>query len=116
MIIAPVTLTYHRFYRIDNSENLIGNNGQLEGRGFKYDKKFPIFPSAGRFTCFSKGLHLWTPRVYQCHEMQKVFKDPTSHDLWPLEFIIAAVIGFSVALAGALLGRLLGFAWKKVLT
>jgi hypothetical protein len=46
----------------------------------------------------------------------EVFKDPTSHNLWPLEFIIAAFIGFSVALAGALLGRLLALVWKKVIT
>jgi len=33
-------------------------------------------------------------------------KDPTSHNLWPFEFIIAAVIGVLCASAGALVGSL----------
>ena len=40
-------------------------------------------------------------------------RDPTSHNLWPFEIIIAAGVGFSVALAGALLGGLLVLAFKK---
>jgi hypothetical protein len=32
-----------------------------------------------------------------------VMKDPTSHNLWPFEAVIAAVLGFSCALAGGLL-------------
>jgi hypothetical protein len=31
-------------------------------------------------------------------------KDPTSHNLWPFELIIAAVIGILVSAAGALVG------------
>ena len=31
-------------------------------------------------------------------------KDPTSHNLWPLEFIIAAVVGLLCSSAGALVG------------
>jgi hypothetical protein len=33
-------------------------------------------------------------------------KDPTSHNLWPFEFIIAAVVGLVCSSAGALLGSL----------
>jgi len=36
-------------------------------------------------------------------------KDPTSHNLWPFEFIIAAVIGVLCSLAGALVGSLPAF-------
>jgi hypothetical protein len=32
--------------------------------------------------------------------------DPTSHNLWPLEVIIAAVLGLACALAGAAVGSL----------
>jgi hypothetical protein len=32
--------------------------------------------------------------------------DPTSHNLWPLEVVIAATVGMLVAAAGALLGSL----------
>jgi hypothetical protein len=35
----------------------------------------------------------------------ETFRDPTSHNLWPFEIIIAAVVGFAVACVGALLGR-----------
>jgi len=33
-------------------------------------------------------------------------KDPTSHNLWPFEFIIAAVVGMLCSSAGALVGSL----------
>ena len=33
-------------------------------------------------------------------------KDPTSHNLWPFEFIIAAVLGALCSSAGALVGSL----------
>jgi hypothetical protein len=33
-------------------------------------------------------------------------KDPTSHNLWPFEFIIAAVLGVLCSSAGALVGSL----------
>jgi hypothetical protein len=34
-------------------------------------------------------------------------RDPTSHNLWPLEVVMMAVLGFGAAFAGALAGRLL---------
>lgn len=36
-------------------------------------------------------------------------KDPTSHNLWPFEFIIAAVIGVLCSTVGALVGSLPAF-------
>jgi hypothetical protein len=36
-------------------------------------------------------------------------KDPTSHNLWPFEFVIAAVIGVLCSSAGALVGSLPAF-------
>jgi hypothetical protein len=35
-------------------------------------------------------------------------QDPTSHNLWPLELIIATAVGFVPALGGAVLGHLPG--------
>jgi hypothetical protein len=34
--------------------------------------------------------------------------DPTSHNLWPFELLIAAAYGLPAALGGAVLGRLIG--------
>lgn len=34
----------------------------------------------------------------------EVMRDPTSHNLWPLEIVLAGVVGFGVSLCGALLG------------
>lgn len=34
-------------------------------------------------------------------------RDPTSHNLWPFEIVIAAALGLAVALAGAVVGGLL---------
>ena len=39
--------------------------------------------------------------------------DPTSHNLWPLEVIIALFVGFSCALAGALAGSLVAKLIRK---
>jgi hypothetical protein len=40
-------------------------------------------------------------------------KDPTSHNLWPLEIIIALPIGFGCALAGTLAGMLVAKAFTR---
>ncbi len=39
-------------------------------------------------------------------------KDPTSHNLWPFEIVIAAFIGFAAAAVGALVGGVFGGARK----
>ncbi|HEX7050881.1 MAG TPA: hypothetical protein VF188_11805, partial [Longimicrobiales bacterium] len=40
--------------------------------------------------------------------------DPTSHNLWPIEVVIAAVLGFSASLAGAVPGSLLAWIGRVV--
>jgi len=39
--------------------------------------------------------------------------DPTSHNLWPLELIIAAVVGVVCSLAGAVIGSLPSWLSKR---
>jgi hypothetical protein len=36
-----------------------------------------------------------------------VFADPTSHNLWPFEVVIASGVGFGVSLGGAVFGSIL---------
>lgn len=36
-----------------------------------------------------------------------VVQDPTSHNLWPLEVVIALMVGLSCAVAGAIVGNLI---------
>jgi len=40
-------------------------------------------------------------------------KDPTSHNLWPLELIIAAMVGIACSSAGALVGSFPSFFSKR---
>jgi hypothetical protein len=40
-------------------------------------------------------------------------KDPTSHNLWPLELIIAAMVGIACSSAGALVGSFPSFLSKR---
>ncbi|HEX6632254.1 MAG TPA: hypothetical protein VF048_14235 [Gemmatimonadaceae bacterium] len=43
-----------------------------------------------------------------------VVRDATSHNLWPLELVIAAVVGLACALAGALAGTVLAaLVWRR---
>jgi len=37
----------------------------------------------------------------------EVVKDPTSHNLWPFEVMIALIVGLTSAAAGTLIGRLI---------
>lgn len=41
------------------------------------------------------------------------FRDPSSHNLWPFEVIIAVLMGFACALAGAVAGALLASLIEK---
>lgn len=40
-------------------------------------------------------------------------KDPTSHNLWPFEIIIASLLGYGCALAGALVGHFVRVIWDR---
>jgi hypothetical protein len=44
------------------------------------------------------------PAAVLARVMVEVVRDPTSHNLWPLEAIIASALGFGCALAGAMAG------------
>lgn len=43
----------------------------------------------------------------------EALQDPTSHNLWPLEVIIALAVGLAVAFPGAVLGVILSKLFKK---
>ena len=42
-----------------------------------------------------------------CRAVVDGVKDHTSHNLWPLELIIALIVGFLCALAGSIAGSLI---------
>jgi hypothetical protein len=44
------------------------------------------------------------PAVVMFRIARETAVDPTSHNLWPFEVVIAGFVGFAVALAGALFG------------
>jgi asparagine N-glycosylation enzyme membrane subunit Stt3 len=49
------------------------------------------------------------PAAILARVIVEAVKDPTSHNLWPLELIIAAVVGIVCSSAGALIGSLPSF-------
>ena len=50
------------------------------------------------------GVGLAVPCVVAMRVVADVMGDPTSHNLWPFEVIIAGVVGLAVSVCGALLG------------
>ncbi|PZO08046.1 MAG: hypothetical protein DCF27_09795 [Lysobacteraceae bacterium] len=74
-----------------------------------------VFAVAVALRFFSKATFFQTlgaiglaaPAMVMARVAVETSRDPTSHNLWPLEIIIAMGVGFSVAFAGALLGGLL---------
>ena len=47
---------------------------------------------------------LAVPTAVMARVIVDAVRDPTSHNLWPLELIIALVVGFGCALPGAIVG------------
>jgi len=47
------------------------------------------------------------PAVVMARVVFDCLKDPTAHNLWPFEMVIAFVLGFGPALVGALAGKLI---------
>jgi uncharacterized membrane protein len=47
------------------------------------------------------------PAVIAVRVIYETTADPTSHNLWPFEIVIAAMLGFSISFVGSLLGGLL---------
>ena len=69
--------------------------------------------SKASFTHAFAVVGLAVPAMVMARVAVETFQDPTSHNLWPFEIIIASGVGLSVALAGALLGGLLALARKR---
>jgi len=53
------------------------------------------------------------PAVVMMRVIVDVFRDSTSHNLWPFELVIAVVVGGVAALAGTLLGSLMSLLWRQ---
>lgn len=56
---------------------------------------------------------LVVPAVVFVRVCWDIVSDPTSHNLWPFEIIIAIIVGFVPAFTGALLGNLVLFLDRK---
>jgi len=50
---------------------------------------------------------LAVPTMIMARVILETSQDPTSHNLWPLELIIASAVGLAVSLVGSLAGGLL---------
>lgn len=71
---------------------------------------------AAALLCGLRILALWRctwvmgaslPAAVMARVLVEGLRDPTSHNLWPLEIVIAAFVGFACAVAGAIVGRLI---------
>jgi hypothetical protein len=54
------------------------------------------------------------PAVVLARIVREVALDPTSHNLWPFEVVLAGMLGAAVALAGVALGRVIAKATRRV--
>jgi len=69
--------------------------------------------SAVTFLQTLSAVGLAVPAMVMARVVVETSRDPTSHNLWPLEIIIAAGVGLAVASAGALVGGLLARFFKS---
>lgn len=63
--------------------------------------------SAATFLQTISAVGLAVPAMVMARVVVETSRDPTSHNLWPFEIIIASGVGLAVAFVGALLGGLL---------
>src|SRR5690606_27866981 len=56
--------------------------------------------------CSAAGVAV--PVAVMLRVIVEVAADPTSHNLWPFEIVLAALLGFPLALLGAMLGAAFG--------
>lgn len=76
-----------------------------------------ILVAASSSLCALRNLSFWkatwvigasVPLAVMARVNVETTRDPTSHNLWPLEIIIALMVGFACTAAGALLGKCIG--------
>ncbi|MFN0304661.1 MAG: hypothetical protein ACKVQU_30380 [Burkholderiales bacterium] len=60
------------------------------------------------FSRITSVLAATVPAAVMVRIVVEGFMDPTKHNLWPLVIMIAAVVGYVVALPGTLIGHRLG--------
>lgn len=65
------------------------------------------FPLRSSFLAALSAPGLAVPAAVLVRVGWEVAKDPTSHNLWPFEVVLAGLVGFGAALGGAILGSLL---------
>jgi hypothetical protein len=53
------------------------------------------------------------PTVVAARVVADALRDPTSHNLWPFELVIAMVLGGVAAAAGALIGSAVSRVWRR---
>ena len=65
-----------------------------------------VLRSARNVSCWRATwlVGLAVPMAVMARVIVDAVRDPTSHNLWPLELIIALVVGFGCALPGAIVG------------
>lgn len=81
-----------------------------------------LFTIAAILRCASKAslsqsfmvVGLSVPAMALVRVAVDLFEDPTSHNLWSFEIIVATGLGIGVAFAGTLLGSLLAFIFRKL--
>jgi hypothetical protein len=71
-----------------------------------------ISSSAG-FLSTAAVMALVAPAVVMARVVVDTARDPTSHNLWPLEVVIAGFVGLCVAAAGATAGSLVRWATRR---
>jgi hypothetical protein len=69
--------------------------------------------SNARLTATTLVVGATVPAAVLARVSVETLTDPTSHNLWPLELIIAAVVGVVCSLAGAVIGSLPSWLSKR---
>jgi hypothetical protein len=59
---------------------------------------------AASFSRSTHALGLTVPAAVSARVVVDCLHDPTAHNLWPFELVIALIVGYACALAGALAG------------
>jgi hypothetical protein len=65
------------------------------------------------FLATTASLAMVPPLVVMIRVVRDTAIDPTSHNLWPFELVLAVFLGVVVVLAGATVGTLVRLAWKR---